>query len=85
MAGEVFAFEELEVVVGQTNQVEDSSAIAPMKPCRMNISVHEAVIVHMRHCTSNLSEDEQKSRGRKVGLAELLPQADMLGAVSLEK
>lgn len=85
MAGEVSPFRQLEIVVRQANQVEDSLAVAPMEPSRMHVSMHQTMVVHMCHCTRNLSKDKQKPRRRELHLAELLPQTDVRRAVCPEQ
>ena len=50
MTCKILAFEKLNVVVWQSNQIEDWPTFAPMKSCGVNISVHEPVVMHMCHC-----------------------------------
>ena len=73
MTRKIFTFEQLKVVVGQSDQVKDSAAITPVKSGRVDVPVYEAMFVHMRHCARDLSEDQEQSWRWEVRLTELLP------------
>ena len=84
MTSEIFTFEKLQIVVGQTDQVEDRLALAPVESGRVHIPVHQPMVMHVCHGARYLPEDEEESRRGEIGLAELLPEANVLRAVRLE-
>ena len=73
MTRKIFTFEQLQIVVGQSDQVKDGAAIAPVKSRRVDVPMHQAMFVHVRHCARDLPENQEQSWRRKVRLAELLP------------
>ncbi len=85
MASKVSALQEFQVVVRQADQVENWFSLAPMKPCRVYISVDETMVVHMSDSWADLSKYEKKSGRWKIYFAKLFPKTNVLWAVSLEK
>ena len=51
MTRKIFTFQQLEIVVWQTNQVEDGASVAPVKSGWVDVPVHQSVLVHVRHRT----------------------------------
>ena len=84
MAAEVLAFEQLDEIVGQADQVENGFAVAPVQTRRVDVSMDETVGVHMSNSTRDLPEDEEQSGSGEVGLAELRPQVDVVGRLRPE-
>lgn len=85
MTSKVLPLQKFQVVVRQPNKVENWLAIIPVQSRWVDVAVHKTVVVHVRNCACDLPENQQKSWRGKVCLAELLPQADMLRTVCLEK
>ena len=80
MAGKVFALEQLEVIVGQSDQIKNWLAVEPVKPSWMNVSMDQSMVMHMSNCACDLAEQKEKTRCGEVGLAELLPETNVLRA-----
>lgn len=50
----------------------------------MDITVHKTVVMHVCYSRGDLSEDKKQARCAKVGLAELLPKANVLRTLRLK-
>ena len=55
-----------------------------MKSGRMNITMHQTMLMHMSHCTCQLSEDEKDSWSGEICLTKLLPQDEVLRTFRFE-
>ncbi len=60
MASKVSPFQELQIVVGQSNQVENRFALVPVKSGRVDVPMHKTMVVHVRDCRADLPEYEEK-------------------------
>ena len=61
MTSEIFTFKQFQVVVGQPNEVENWLAVSPMQARRVNVTMHQAVLVHVSDSARQLSEDEEQA------------------------
>jgi len=59
MAGKTFSFQQLQIIVGKSNQIEHWLTIAPMETSWMNVTMDKAVVVHMGNCACNLTKDKE--------------------------
>ena len=50
----------------------------------MNVTMDQAMVVHMCHSRSDLPKDEEQARCTKVGLTELFPKTDVLRTLSFK-
>jgi len=61
MAGETFPLKQLQIIVGKSDQVEDGFAIVPVKTCGVDVTMDEAVVVHVGDCACDLAEDKEEA------------------------
>ena len=61
MTSEIFTFQQFQVVVGQPYEVENRFAVSPVQVRRVNVAMHQAVLVHVSDSARQLSEDEEQA------------------------
>lgn len=85
MTGVVVVLHELLEVVWEPNYVKFEHALVEMDARRVHVPMNDALVVERGHRGCQLPEQTQRVEHRHRSFAELLPHADVLRSLRLER